>query len=46
MLRAVVAVAGFLLAVAGIAVLSWPVALIAAGACLLVWGLFSEGGDG
>ncbi len=45
MLRAVIAVAGFLLAVTGIAVMSWPLALVAAGSCLLAWGLFSEGGE-
>ncbi len=45
MLRAVIAVAGFLLAVTGIAVLSWPLALVAGGSCLLAWGLFSDGGE-
>ncbi len=45
MLHVAAAVAGFVMAVAGIAVLSWPLALVAGGVVLLLWGLFTEGGD-
>jgi len=44
-LRTVAALAGFVLAVVGIAVMSWPLALVAGGACLCVWGLFTDGGE-